>query len=93
MKYNEIKDKGAISSRDALMPVWDEKHLRAATQAAGVALWSWNVDTDAITMDEHAYNLWEVSKDEQKITLKSCHRISTLPIWRGSGRHSPPRAQ
>jgi hypothetical protein len=25
------------------MPAWHEKHLRAATHAAGVALWSWNV--------------------------------------------------
>jgi len=52
------------------MPMWNEKHLRAATRAAGIALWSWNVDTDAITMDEHAYDLWEVSKDEQKITFE-----------------------
>ena len=56
------------------MPVWNEKHLRAATHAAGVALWSWNVDTDAITMDEHAYELWEVSKDEQKITFEILSR-------------------
>ena len=52
------------------MAVWNEQHLRAATHAAGVALWSWNVDTDAITMDEHAYDLWEVSKDEQDITFE-----------------------
>jgi hypothetical protein len=52
------------------MPLWHEKHLRAATRAAGVALWSWNVDTDAITMDEPAYDLWEVPKGEQKITFE-----------------------
>ena len=52
------------------MPMWNEKHLRAATRAAGIALWSWNVDTDAITMDEHAYDLWEVSKDEKEITFE-----------------------
>ena len=52
------------------MRAWDEKHLRAANHAAGVALWSWNVDTDAITMDERAYDLWEVSKDEQNITFE-----------------------
>jgi hypothetical protein len=50
--------------------VWNEKHLRAATRAAGVALWSWNVDTDAITMDETAYDLWEVPKNESKITFE-----------------------
>ena len=63
-----------MSSSGMPMPAWDEKHLRAATQAAGVALWSWNVDTDAITMDEHAYDLWEVSKDEQKITFEILSR-------------------
>lgn len=59
-----------MSSNHVTMPVWHEKHLRAANRAAGVALWSWNVDTDAITMDEHAYDLWEVSKNEQKITFE-----------------------
>jgi hypothetical protein len=49
-----------MSSNEVSMPVWHEKHLRAATTAVGVALWSWNVDTDAITMDERAYDLWEV---------------------------------
>src|SRR3954468_8153965 len=56
------------------MPTWSEKHLRAATRAAGIALWSWNVDTDAITMDERAYDLWEVSKDEQEITFEILSR-------------------
>ena len=56
------------------MPTWSEKHLRAATRAAGIALWSWNVDTDAITMDERAYELWEVSKDEQEITFEILSR-------------------
>src|SRR5512132_1984995 len=59
-----------MSSIEVSMPVWHEKHLRAATTAAGVALWSWNVDTDAITLDERAYDLWEVSKDEKKITFE-----------------------
>jgi two-component sensor histidine kinase len=59
-----------MSSSDGAMPVWHEKHLRAATRAAGVALWSWNVDTDAITMDERAYDLWEVSKGERNITFE-----------------------
>jgi two-component sensor histidine kinase len=37
---------------------WQSKYLVRAIEAAGVALWSWNVDTDALTMDEHAYDLW-----------------------------------
>src|SRR5215213_4789957 len=59
-----------MSSGERTMPVWHERHLRAATDAAGVALWSWNVDTDAITMDERAYDLWEVSKTEENITFE-----------------------
>ena len=50
--------------------MWDEKHLRAANQAAGVALWSWNVDTDAIILDERAYELWGVSKDRRRVTFE-----------------------
>jgi two-component sensor histidine kinase/PAS domain-containing protein len=42
--------------------VWDANRLRIATDAAGVALWSWNVDTDQIDMDERAHRLWGVPK-------------------------------
>ena len=45
-------------------PVWSANHLRVAADAAGVALWSWNVDTDAITMDERAFSMWGVPKVE-----------------------------
>ena len=43
------------------VPVWSESHLRAATDAAGVALWSWNVHTDEVTLDRRACELWGVS--------------------------------
>ena len=66
-----------MSSTPTSMPIWHEKHLRAATRAAGVALWSWNVDTDAITMDERAYELWGVSKDEKTSLSRSYLRIFT----------------
>src|ERR1044072_7212006 len=59
-----------MSSAKKTMPIWHEQHLRAATDAAGVALWSWNVATDAISMDERAYDLWEVSKAEDDITFE-----------------------
>ena len=58
-----------MSSSD--VTIWQERHLRAATRAAGVALWSWNIDTDTITMDECAYELWGVSKDEPTITFET----------------------
>ena len=41
--------------------IWDLDRLRAATDAAGVALWSWNVDTDEIALDARARALWGVS--------------------------------
>jgi two-component sensor histidine kinase len=44
-------------------PVWGVDRLRTATDAAGVALWSWNVDTDEIALDERAYGLWGVTRD------------------------------
>jgi two-component sensor histidine kinase len=46
------------------LPVWDSGHLRLAIAAAGVALWSWNVDTNRFTMDERAFELWGVPLSE-----------------------------
>lgn len=37
---------------------WQSEQLRRATIAAGVALWAWNVDSDAFTMDEQGFTLW-----------------------------------
>jgi two-component sensor histidine kinase len=42
---------------------WDIEHLRRAIGAAGVALWSWNVDTDDLEMDRQGYDLWNVAED------------------------------
>jgi two-component sensor histidine kinase len=39
---------------------WDVWQHRGATEAAGVALWSWNVDTDVFTMDDRAHRLWGI---------------------------------
>ena len=44
-----------------IMTEWNTRHLRLAITAAGVALWSWNVDTDRFTMDEQGYQLWRLS--------------------------------
>ncbi len=43
--------------------IWDAERLRIATDAAGVALWSWNVDTDEIALDERAHGLWGVPRN------------------------------
>ena len=42
--------------------VWDAERLRIASDAAGIALWSWNVDTDEIALDQRAHDLWVVPK-------------------------------
>jgi len=46
---------------------WSAKYLRLAVDAAGVALWSWNVDTDQFTMDEHGYALWDLPFERRVI--------------------------
>jgi two-component sensor histidine kinase len=43
---------------------WSEQRLRHAIDAAGVALWSWNVDTDRLTMDEQAFVMWGVPQSD-----------------------------
>ena len=53
---------------------WDAGSLRRAVRAAGVALWSWNVDTDAFAMDEQAFTMWGVPQsDEVKFEDLSAH--------------------
>jgi two-component sensor histidine kinase len=49
---------------DRLHPLWEQANLRRALQAAGVALWSWNVDDDRFTMDEQAFALWGVPQSD-----------------------------
>ena len=47
------------TTAEALKPLlWEPKNLVRAVEAAGVTLWSWNVDTDALGMDDRAYDLW-----------------------------------
>jgi two-component sensor histidine kinase len=40
--------------------VWDVEKLRFAADAAGIALWSWNVHTDRLELDERGHVLWGV---------------------------------
>lgn len=58
---------GILSSCKQLRPnrrFGIEANLRLAIEAAGVALWSWNVDNDKLTMDEGGYHLWGVPISE-----------------------------
>ncbi len=47
--------------------LWDEPALRWAIDAAEVALWRWNVDTDTLHMDERACRLWGLEPGVQVI--------------------------
>jgi two-component sensor histidine kinase len=49
-----------VPANSPLPAEWSARHLRLAINAAGVALWSWNVDTDRFTMDEQGYRLWDL---------------------------------
>ncbi len=50
--------------------VWSAERLRMATKAAGVALWSWNVDTGEVALDERALALWGVP-DGTPVTMQT----------------------
>ena len=49
--------------------VSDLEHLQLAIAAAGVALWTWNVDSDELTMDDRAFELWGVPR-APKVTFE-----------------------
>ena len=50
--------------------MWDAERLRTATDAAGVALWSWNIDTDEIALDQHSHDLWGVPRTDARLTFE-----------------------
>ena len=51
---------------EALRPLlWHPSNLVRAIEAAGVALWSWDVDSDAFAMDDHSYDLWGIPRGQE----------------------------
>jgi two-component sensor histidine kinase len=53
---------------------WRPEHLRLAIDAACVALWSWNVDSNRFTMDERSFELWGLPwTDEVEFETLSAH--------------------
>ena len=54
-----------MSSDEPRTHVLDLEHLQRAIAAAGVALWTWNVDTDKLTMDDRAFDLWGVPRSTE----------------------------
>jgi two-component sensor histidine kinase len=47
-----------LSAQGPGSQIWHPEHLKQAIDAASVALWSWNVDSDHFTMDARAFALW-----------------------------------
>lgn len=59
---------------ESASPLWTTQNLRRAIEAAGVALWSWNVDNDQFAMDEQAFELWGiVPSNEVSFETLSAH--------------------
>lgn len=54
-----------MSGQGAASEIWRPKHMRLAIDAARVALWSWEVDSDCFTMDERAFDLWNMPWSEK----------------------------
>ncbi len=58
-----------MSARRSVEPsragAWTDKHLRLAIDAAGIALWSWNVETDRLKLDAHGCVLWGLDACEE----------------------------
>ena len=54
---------------------WQSDHLRLAVEAAGVALWAWNVDDDRFTMDERGFELWGLPWHETVTFEELSHHI------------------
>lgn len=50
--------------------IWTTSALRLAVEAAGVALWSWNIRTDELSLDEAARRLWGVSPSDTEVSFE-----------------------
>ncbi|WP_228461901.1 sensor histidine kinase [Paracoccus liaowanqingii] len=51
-------------------PEWGYDVLRRAIDAAGISLWTWNVDTDEFAMDDRGHDLWGI-EDHAALTFES----------------------
>jgi len=70
--------------------VWQPEHLRLAIDAACVALWSWQVDTDRFTMDARSFELWglpwakEVAFEELSVHIHPADRDRVRSAFNGT---------
>jgi two-component sensor histidine kinase len=77
-----------------MAPVWDTERLRVAADAAGIGLWSWNVDTDEIAMDERGHALWGVPRGDGPFTFADLSsRIAPPDLDRAHSAFAATRAK
>jgi two-component sensor histidine kinase len=69
MSSNLMKQERSISEDKARSSIWSIEHLNLAIEAAGIALWSWNVETDALELDARACELWGLA-DCRNVTFE-----------------------
>lgn len=63
-----------MSSAAADATRWPPADLARAVEAAGIALWTWNVDDDSFTMDERGFELWGLPwKEKVRFEELSAH--------------------
>ena len=58
-----------MADQDYGSHLWDDRHTRVALEAARVASWSWNVDTNRFAMDDRGYRQWQIEPD-QNVTFE-----------------------
>jgi two-component sensor histidine kinase len=79
-----------LSAQGPGSQVWRPEHLRLAIDAASVALWSWQVDSNRFTMDERAFDLWglrwadEVSFEELSAHIHPADRDRVQAAFSGT---------
>lgn len=72
---------------------WNEDRLRSATGAAGIALWSWNIETDEIALDEGAYDLWGLPRNSRVTFRDLSERIHPVDVERVGRAFQETRTQ
>jgi PAS domain-containing protein len=71
-----------VSNGQSKPQLWNAEQLRLAVEAAGVTLWSWNVDTDQLKMDDRAFDLWGIPRSNH-VTFEDLSAHIHLPIATG----------
>jgi|SRR3954471_4437323 len=66
---------------------WEVNKLRIATEAAGIALWSWNVDTDRVELDDRGYMHCGEFRTPERLRSKRFPPVFIPGTWTG---YEPP---